>query len=82
MTAVRQLYSSADEQGKNTALHPRQRLRRVNWPLAAAKLWLTPPHPGGHGGEAARVRHRDRHCDRDRGGTEQDEFCHGENLLL
>jgi hypothetical protein len=81
MTAVRLLYASADQQGTNTTLHPRRprrRRRRVNWPLPEAKSWLTLPHPGGHGGEAALVMDRSRHCDRNRGGREQDEFYHGE----
>jgi hypothetical protein len=75
MIAARLLYST-DDQSKE--LPPRRRRRRVNWPLAEAKLWLTLPHPGGHGGEAALVIDGGRHSDRNRGGTDQDESYHGE----
>lgn len=41
------------------------------------KLWMTLPDPGGHRGEAALIEDRDRCCDRNRRGAEQNEFYHG-----
>jgi hypothetical protein len=48
--------------------------------LAEAKFGLTRPYPGGLGSEAALVMDRDR--DRNRGGTEQDEFYHGKISIV
>ena len=75
---IHQGMSKAKDTTLHPRPHPRPQRRRVNWRLAEAKLRLTLPHPGGHGGEAALVMDRGRHCDRNRGGTEQDEFYHGE----
>ena len=52
------------------------------WMDSGEVYTVTLQRPGGHGGEAALVLDRGRHCDRNRGGTEQDEFYHGENIHL
>jgi len=66
MAAARLLYGS---QGKEHRASPAPATAPCG-----AKLWLTLPHPGGQGSEAALVIDRGRPCDRNRGGIEQDEF--------
>jgi hypothetical protein len=78
MTAVHLLHSSADEQDKDYYSSPATATARRQLAVGRGEIWLTRPYPGGLGSEAALLMDRDR--DRNRGGTEQDEFYHGENI--
>jgi len=81
MTALRLLYSSADELGEEHRYSPAATAVR-QLAIGRGETMVAASASGGRWGEAALVVDGRGHCDRNRGGAEEDEFYHGTNLHL